>query len=260
MSYLAATTATTLAHHEASLVTAPPVQDRTIWALVGLVVAASVGCLMLLRLSQQLARRRRTTASGIRQVDALAPDGFESYVADMLVRLGYKVEPAKRFGQFGADLVATTAGVTYSVRLVKADRRLGVNGATAVQEVLDGQNFFNCQAAMLVTNQPLSAPVKRLAGSSNVVVWDREVLMAKILLAEQPLVPAPYRLRRPAPLSSSGVVALAREHEVVTLTGPGHCSVCGKPLGPFRGWSTESMQALPDAFCAEHEQRARRFG
>lgn len=53
-------------------------------------------------------------------------------------------------------------------------------GNSPVQEVVAGKNFYNCQNAMVITNNYFTDGAIQLAKANNVELWDRNKLMQVI--------------------------------------------------------------------------------
>ena len=89
------------------------------------------------------------------------------------------MEVVGRTGDFGADLVITKGGVRTAVQAKQRSR--GSVPIKAVQEVVGSLPHYRCQRGLVVTNQRFTAAARQLAKEHGVELWDREVLINRIL-------------------------------------------------------------------------------
>jgi len=124
-------------------------------------------CLMLLKLSWQIIRHRRS----VRRQDIDTMDGldFEQYVAGLLRANGYSnVSSTERY-DFGVDIIAEKDGVRWGIQ---AKRYSGLVKAAAVRQVVTGLRLYNCDRAMVITNSSYSSVAKQLAAGNDCVLVD----------------------------------------------------------------------------------------
>lgn len=121
---------------------------------------------------------RRLARSGIRDVDVMDGKTFEEFLAARYRRLGYDVEVTRYQGDFGADLVIAKEGVRTAVQAKRWSRPVGLD---AVQQVVAAKAYYRCQLAIVVANQPFTQQARELAAVNDVKLWDREVLVTKLL-------------------------------------------------------------------------------
>lgn len=96
---------------------------------------------------------------------------FEDYCADILRRNGYKhVQVTRSSGDQGVDVLASRKGKKYAVQCKYYS---GAVGNKAVQEVMAGQVYYNCDAAIVMTNSTFTKSAKELAEKAGVELWDR---------------------------------------------------------------------------------------
>jgi HJR/Mrr/RecB family endonuclease len=94
---------------------------------------------------------------------------FEQFLAGLFRQLGYGVEMTASTGDYGADLILSKAGEKIAVQ---AKCYSGSVGVSAVQEVLAGMVYYNCQSAWVITTGNLTANAIELASKSNVKLLD----------------------------------------------------------------------------------------
>lgn len=86
---------------------------------------------------------------------------------------GYRVVETPKSGGQGADVLLERAGER---TVGQAKLYSDTVGNKAVQEAIAARSHFRCHAAQVVTNNFFTASAKQLAGSSDVLLIDREVL------------------------------------------------------------------------------------
>lgn len=93
---------------------------------------------------------------------------YEKYIADYLAWQGYHhIVHTGRTGDFGVDIVARKGLYTYAIQCKYYKKP--VDGS-AVQQVVAGMPCYGCNAAMVVTNQTLTANALTLAQKNHVEV------------------------------------------------------------------------------------------
>jgi HJR/Mrr/RecB family endonuclease len=124
----------------------------------------------------QNARRADT----IRRVDLDGLDGpaFEKYVAALLRRRGYRVRHTGKSGDLGVDLIAEKAPYRYAVQVKRQAQPVSRH---AVSDAVAGKAHYNCNAAMVVTNNIFSQGAHELARSNGCKLVDRNVLADWVL-------------------------------------------------------------------------------
>jgi restriction system protein len=157
-----------------------------LWLVIGL---AALG-----KLAYQLYRLRRLSRSGIAEIDRMDGQTFETFLGTLFRRLGYAVEITRYRGDYGADLVVARNGKRTAVQAKRWSKRVGVK---AVQEAVAAKGYYNCDAALVVANREFTQQARRLAHANKVELWDRDVLVGKLLAArgeEQIVEPSPQLL------------------------------------------------------------------
>lgn len=96
---------------------------------------------------------------------------FEDFLADVFVKLGYKVETTKTTGDQGADLLVSKKGRKIAIQ-AKGYPNSTV-GNKAVQEAHAGKSFYQCQAAAVITNSTYTTSARKLAAKIDCILIDR---------------------------------------------------------------------------------------
>lgn len=99
---------------------------------------------------------------------------FENYIANLLKKLGYSnVKVTSGSGDYGVDVLPSKAGIRYAFQCKLYRNPVGVK---AVQEVVSGKIYYNCDKAVVITNNYFTSAAQKLANATGVELWDRNVL------------------------------------------------------------------------------------
>lgn len=108
-------------------------------------------------------------------IDDMSGQNFENYCANILTYYGFKnIEVTKSSGDQGVDIIGYYDNIKFAVQCKRYSNRLSNN---PIQEVVAGKNFYNCQGAMVLTNNYFTDSAIELAKANKVVLWDRDKLM-----------------------------------------------------------------------------------
>jgi restriction system protein len=141
-----------------------------VWALLALA--------WIVKTALEIRRQRRLSRSGIDEIDRMDGRAFEEYLATLFRRLGYPARVTPYRGDYGADLIVERDGSRIAVQAKCWGRRVGIK---AVQEAQAAKALYGCSEAMVVTNRAFTDQARRLAEANGVELWDRDVLVAKLL-------------------------------------------------------------------------------
>jgi restriction system protein len=109
--------------------------------------------------------------SGIEDIDDMDGYEFENYLSVLFKKLEYEVINTPLSNDFGADLVLD--GDSRGRIVVQAKRYSSPVGVKAVQEINAARDYYRAEVAWVVTNNFFTEQAKRLAESTNVVLFDR---------------------------------------------------------------------------------------
>lgn len=102
-----------------------------------------------------------------------AGTSYEYSVADYLRKNGYSdVEVTKASGDYGVDVTAYRSGIKYAVQCKYYSKPVGLD---AVQEVVAGKAYYNCDCAMVVTNNTFTESAITLAKHNGVILLDNVI-------------------------------------------------------------------------------------
>jgi restriction system protein len=132
---------------------------------------------------------------------------FEQYVEAIYQRKGYKTERTPYKGDFGGDVLIEKNGIKTVVQAKRWSRKVGVK---AVQEAVAARGYYDCQAAIVLSNSDFTQQAKELARRNDVVLVGRKKLLDELV----------------AVAKATGGVVDVKETEAA------HCSRCGKQMSP----------------------------
>lgn len=119
----------------------------------------------------------RAKKTGISELDTLSGREFEIWLADFFKRMGFKVKLLKGYKDNGADLIVMdNKGHKFAIQ---AKKRTGSNvGVSAIGEVLRGQKWYKCDAALVVTNSDFTKQAWEESRACGVVLWNQQKLIS----------------------------------------------------------------------------------
>ena len=147
--------------------------------------------------------QRRLARAGMPAIDRMSGPEFERRLGVLFRALGYAVEHTGRPGDCGADLVIRQAGTATVVPAKRWSKNVGV---AAVQQVVAAKAQYGCTAALVVTNRGFTAAARELARTNGVTLWDRTVLIERLLAGG---TPAPTAVAVAVPARPAAAVPLA---------------------------------------------------
>ena len=106
--------------------------------------------------------------------DSLTGQEFEQVCAEILRKNGFEhIRLTKGSGDQGVDIIANRDGVRFAIQCKRWANPLG---NTPVQEVYSGKAFYDCDAAIVMTNSTFTKGAIELAKKTEVLLWDRSQL------------------------------------------------------------------------------------
>lgn len=118
-------------------------------------------------------KRKMNPSTAPIDINKMSGVEFENYVANLLKLDGYNVSGTPATGDQGGDLIASKDN---KVNIIQVKRYSGVVGNKAVQEVVAAKNYYNGDAAVVVTNSSFTISAKSLAKRNNVILIDKTSL------------------------------------------------------------------------------------
>lgn len=111
----------------------------------------------------------------IDSIDSLSGQDFEEFLYYLFLNLGFDVEKTKSSHDYGADLILKVNNISIAVQ-----SKLYFNhsvGSASVQEVYSSTKYYNTNAGVVITNSYFTKSAISLANSTNVILWDRNMLI-----------------------------------------------------------------------------------
>lgn len=115
----------------------------------------------------------------LERIDQYSGIEFERFMGSIFESDGYQVEYTQASNDKGIDIIIRRKGISIGVQCKCYNSSVSLS---AVQEVFAGKIFYSLDRAMVVTNNYFTKPATDLAESTGVILWDRDVLAAKISL------------------------------------------------------------------------------
>lgn len=105
-------------------------------------------------------------------IDNLDGFEFETFIAELLTKLGYsRSEVTKGSGDYGIDVIAERDEIKYAIQCKNYAYPVG---NSAIQEAYSGKNYYECNVAIVVTNNYFTNSAINQAKMNKVVLWDRD--------------------------------------------------------------------------------------
>ncbi|MEN8646102.1 restriction endonuclease [Bacillus cereus group sp. BceL062] len=102
---------------------------------------------------------------------------FEEFVAQLFQNMGYKTEVTSSSGDYGIDVIARRKGLNIGIQAKRYSDKVPNK---AVQEVIAGIAFYNLGRGLVITNNYYTKQAQNQAKSTNVLLWDRDILQQKL--------------------------------------------------------------------------------
>ncbi|MBR2278759.1 MAG: restriction endonuclease [Eubacterium sp.] len=107
-------------------------------------------------------------------IDSMDGIDFENYSAKLLRSLGFRnVSVTKASNDYGVDVTAEKNGIRYAVQCKRYSHKVD---NSAIQEVVAGKRYYNCDRAIVITNSYFTDNATELARINGVELWDRDYL------------------------------------------------------------------------------------
>ncbi|HDX9658645.1 TPA: restriction endonuclease [Bacillus toyonensis] len=113
----------------------------------------------------------------IEVIDAMDGYQFEEFVAQLFQDMGYKTEVASGSGDYGIDVIARRKGLNIGIQAKWYSDKVPNKD---VQEVIAGIAFYNLDRGLVITNNYYTKQAQNQAKSTNVLLWDRDILQQKL--------------------------------------------------------------------------------
>lgn len=109
--------------------------------------------------------------------DSMTGSEFELYVVEILKNQGYIANISGKSGDLGVDILAEKDGLRYAIQ---CKRQANLVSRRAVSDAVAGMSHYECDQAMVITNNYFSPGAKQLAKTNNCILIDRKQLVEYI--------------------------------------------------------------------------------
>lgn len=116
---------------------------------------------------------------------------FEHFVAKLLTQRGFNAEVTKGSGDLGVDILATNYEGRFAIQVKRYDQPVS---RRAVSDAVAGRDHYQCDFAMVVTNNRFTTDAKKLAGTTACRLVDRDELQGWITGSATSSIPFAKRL------------------------------------------------------------------
>lgn len=111
-------------------------------------------------------------------IDNMSGADFEYFVKELLEKLEYyNIEVTSATGDYGVDVIAEKDNIKYAFQCKLYSEKVG---NSAIQEVYSGKEYYNCNAAVVITNSYFTKSAISQAERTGVALWDRDILVKLI--------------------------------------------------------------------------------
>jgi restriction system protein len=171
--------------------------------LAFLIIAAAFHLIKIYLYRRKLNKLAR---AGIGDIDKMDGRTFEQYVEAIYGRKGYQARRTPYRGDFGGDLVVEKGGVKKVVQAKRWKRKVGVK---AIQEAVAAKGYYDCDAAVVISNSDFTLQAMELAQNNGVMLVGRKALLGEFVALSE----------------------TSKVKDIYTSTSAEyHCSNCGKRL------------------------------
>lgn len=144
----------------------------------------AIGAVALLGwfLYRWLGRQEDLSSYDLSEIDEMDGGEFEEYVAALFRKLGYEASVTQQSRDFGVDVVAKRGRERIAIQVKRYAKAVSLGG---VQQAVAGMHKYNCNKAMVVTNNYFTPGAQDLASHSSCELVDRDGLAGLIRRAQK---------------------------------------------------------------------------
>jgi len=118
-------------------------------------------------------REKKFKGIQIANIDSMTGVEFEQYLQKLLTNQGYSVHVTQASGDLGVDLIASKDGDKIAVQAKRYNTRVT---RRAISDAVAGMYHYDCNEAMVITNNYFSPGAVALAKSTECTLVDRDTL------------------------------------------------------------------------------------
>ncbi len=109
-------------------------------------------------------------------IDSMEGHEFENYCSNLLKHNGFsRVQVTPGSGDKGIDIFAYKDNQKYGIQCKRSQKSIGTK---AIQEVIAGKSYYNCDIAAVLTNNTFTDSAIDYANKTGVLLWDKNILKA----------------------------------------------------------------------------------
>ena len=105
---------------------------------------------------------------------------YENYIESLLLSGNFNVLRTPTTGDQGVDLVVVKNDIRIAIQCKYYSKPVGNK---AVQEVIAGRDFYNCQIACVVSNNTFTSSARKIANVANVMLLNENNIVATLMKA-----------------------------------------------------------------------------
>lgn len=145
-----------------------------IYAGVLLVVALA----LLLAWLYRHVEEEKLHAIEVSNIDLMSGVEFEHYLQKLLGHQGFSTTETPRSGDLGVDLVAKRGKEKIAIQAKRYDKKVS---RRAISDAVAGMQYYDCNRAMVITNNYFTPGAEKLAQSTDCTLIDRDSLAEWIM-------------------------------------------------------------------------------
>ncbi len=131
----------------------------------------------LLLFEKNLIQGKKKNRFSMEVVDLMNGYEFENFVSLLFSKMGYKCEVTKSSGDQGVDVIANKNEVKIGIQAKCYSNKVS---NSAIQEVIAGMKYYNCDKGMVITNNYFTTSASEIAQVHNITLWNRDMLKIKL--------------------------------------------------------------------------------
>lgn len=120
---------------------------------------------------------KNVNETSIENIDKMNGREFEEFITNLFIKRGYKTTLTQISGDYGIDVIVIDDFIRIGIQTKCYTQKVG---NSAIQEAIAGLKHYNLDKAMVITNNFYTPAAIQLARENNVIIWDRNKLIAEI--------------------------------------------------------------------------------
>jgi restriction system protein len=133
-----------------------------------------VGCLLVIKVLGKRASHSTAHRQINSVIDIMSGVEFERYIAKLLPRQGYSHIKFTEYYDFGVDIIADKASEKWGIQVKRYNTPVKMS---AIRQAVAALKHYDCDRAMVITNNSFSSSAQELAKSNNCLLIDGQQLL-----------------------------------------------------------------------------------